>query len=45
MSGKAVKLPKALKNCGKQIVSSYGESFADHLLPFEFRLYESEEKK
>ena len=45
LSGKTVKLPRILKNCKKQIISSYGEGGGDHLLPFEFRLYESEGEK
>ncbi len=45
MSGKAVRLPKTLKDCGKQVVSSYSESPVDRLMPFEFRLYESEGEK
>ena len=45
MSGKAVKLPKALKGYDKQLISSYTEYYSDRLKPFEFRLYESEGEK
>lgn len=41
LSGKTVKLPKSIRNLGKQIVSSYQEIDSERLLPFEFRLYES----
>jgi oligo-1,6-glucosidase len=40
MSGKSVKLPKILNNCGSMKVSSYKNADADRLMPFEFRLYE-----
>jgi len=40
LSGRTVRLPKTLGDCGKLVVSSYGESEADCLKPFEFRLYE-----
>ena len=43
MSGRQVKLPKSLINCGTQTVSSYNESMVESLKPFEFRLYVSEE--
>ena len=39
MSSRSVKLPKQLKNLGKQAISSYKEE-GDALKPFEFRLYE-----
>ena len=39
MSGKTVKMPRKLKDVGKQIVSSYKVE-GDALKPFEFRLYE-----
>jgi hypothetical protein len=42
MSGKAAKLPRAVRGIGKVLVSSYGEAACDGLMPFEFRLYESE---
>ena len=45
MCGKTVKLPKSIAGKGKQVVSSYKESYKDRLKPFEFRLYESEEIK
>ena len=45
MSGKTVKLPKALKGCGRLVVSSVESVVEDTLSPFEFRLYESEETK
>ena len=45
MSGRSVKLPKELKECGNQIISSYNQTYTDRLLPFEFRLYESGETK
>jgi hypothetical protein len=44
LSGKTVKLPKSIRNLGKQIVSSYKESDGERLLPFEFRLYERVEE-
>lgn len=44
LSGKTVKLPKSIRNLGKQIVSSYKESDSERLLPFEFRLYERVEE-
>ena len=44
MSGKAVRLPRALRGCGKLMVSSYGEA-GEKLMPFEFRLYECETVK
>ena len=40
LSGKQTKLPATLGELGKQIVSSYGKSEGEILLPFEFRLYE-----
>ncbi len=40
MSGKSVKLPKILNDCGSMKVSSYKNAAADRLMPFEFRLYE-----
>ena len=40
MSAKTVAMPRKLKGCGKQIVSSYNEE-GDALKPFEFRLYET----
>ena len=45
MSGKTARLPAVLINSGKLIVSSYKSGQAERLMPFEFRLYESEEKK
>lgn len=45
MSGKSVKLPGSIKNCGIQIISNYKDSLSDKLMPFEFKLYESEEAK
>ena len=44
MSGKNVKLPKALQNCGRMIISSYGESDERQMKPFEFRLYSGEDQ-
>ena len=43
LSGKTVKLPKSLLHGEKQIVSSYSKTDAVCLMPFEFRLYESED--
>ena len=45
MSGKTVRLPKALSGYGEHVLSSYKESEGARLLPFEFRLYESEASK
>ena len=44
MSGREVKLPKALQNCGEIAVSSCN-GCGDKLMPFEFRLYKSEVTK
>ena len=43
MSAKTVRLPKALGNSGDMILSSYNETACGKLMPFEFRLLESEE--
>ena len=43
LSGKTVKLPKNLMNCGQQIISNYSKSESICLLPFEFRLYANED--
>ena len=45
MSGRAAKLPRALRGYVKLIISSYKDSHNDRLMPFEFRLYESETEK
>ena len=45
MSGRTVKLPRALTGYDKPIISSYKDSQSDRLMPFEFRLYESETEK
>ena len=45
MSGKSAKLPKTLKNCGSLKLSSYKNGGGERLLPFEFRLYDSEGDK
>ena len=41
LSGRETKLPKALRNCGRLLVSSR-HAEGEQLLPFEFRLYECE---
>ena len=45
MSGGEAKLPKVLSGLGNLLISSYKESPADRLMPFEFRLYECEGEK
>ena len=45
MSGKVVRLPRKLKKYKKKILSSYQHGPIDSLMPFEFRLYESEIEK
>ena len=46
MSAKSVKLPKAVKGRGKQVLSSNKKGGCPCMLaPFEFRLYVSEEEK
>jgi len=45
MSSKTVKLPKAIRGRGEQIVSSSTTDGGERLLPFEFRLYACEGEK
>ena len=45
MSAKTVNLPKALKLCGKEVISSAKTRNGERLMPFEFRLYACEEEK
>ena len=45
MSANTVKLPKMLKDCGEQMISSFENDTSEKLLPFEFRLYVCEEYK
>ena len=45
MSGKAVRMPRCLQGCGRLAVSSCDSVEEYTLSPFEFRLYESEERQ